>query len=198
MSNEDNTQVVDSAETTTELEGNETTNASTSESEATQEAESGEQHSSETAEQRSARLKRQVERAAKQAGQTVEEYLGVKGQESTEKGNQEGNQEGQIDERYARLELKTEGITSKKAQDVVIDYAEWRGIDPIEALKSPIVRAELAELEKKTAAPAPSKRTNGGASDSFEHWVSQAKKGNFPLHDREMMRKLSKARIFTS
>lgn len=194
MSNED-TQVVDSAETTTDLEVTDTSDARTSESEAPTEAESGEQHATETAEQRSARLKRQIERAAKQAGKSVEEFLGLKGQESSKESGQKAED---VSEKFARLELKQEGITSKKAQDVVLEYAAWKGIDPTEALKSPAVRAELAELEKKAAAPAPSKRTNGGASDSFEYWVAQARKGNFPTHDREMMLKLKKARIFTS
>lgn len=191
--NEENN-VVDSAETTTDdLEVNETSDASDSESEAATSTESSEQRSTETSEQRQARIKRQVERDAKKAGVSIEEYLGIGGKKASEESNKEVG-----DERYARLELKTEGITSKKAQDVVLEYAKFKGIDTLEALKSPIVRAEIAELEKKTAAPAPSKRTNAGASDSFEYWVSQAKKGNWPRHDKAMMDKLKKARIFTS
>lgn len=194
MSNEDNQQVVDSAETTTsdDLEVNDHSDDTDSEDETSQDSESVEQHANESTEQRSARLKRQVERAAKKESKSVEEYLGIKSQESYQKSNEE------VDDKYARLDLKIEGVTSKKAQDVVLEYAKWKGIDHTVALKSPAVRAELAELEKKASAPPPSKRTNGGATDSFEYWVTQAKKGNFPTHDREMMRKLQKARIFTS
>lgn len=196
MSNEDTQEVVDSAEITTtdELEDNSSDNDSTGESEAEETTEGSKQSSAETPEQRTARLKRQVEREAKKQGLSVEEYLGFKGQKGSQK--EEGSKVDS-DERYARLELKTEGITSKKAQDIVLEYANWKGIDVTEALKSSVVRAEIAELEKKTSAPAPSKRTGTGASDSFEYWVAQAKKGNFPTNNPEMMKKLQKARVFT-
>lgn len=189
---EENEKVVDSAETTTDYEDNDTDDDTDSEGQASQDSESVEQHSTENAEQRSARLKRQIERAAKKDGKSVEEYLGIKSKKSNEESNEVK------DDKYARLDLKIEGITSKKAQDVVLEYARWKGIDHTDALKSPIVRAELAELEKKTSAPPPSKRTNGGATDSFEYWVAQARKGNFPRNNPEMMRKLQKARIWTS
>lgn len=198
MSTEDN-QVVDSAETTTtdDLEVTDTSDASDSEAEVAETTQSSKQHSGETPEQRQARIKRQVERDAKKAGISIEEYLGLSGKKGHET-SQEGSKEEVVDERYARLELKTEGITNKKAQDVVLEYARFKGIEPIEALKSPIVKAEIAELEKRASVPAPSKRTNAGATDSFEYWVAQAKKGNYPRHDKVMMEKLKKARIWTS
>lgn len=177
------------------IEDNHSDDASDRESEAPKDSQTDEQHAtkkSETAEQRRARIKRMYERE-----------FGKQDKDDGEKGGQESGKESHKeakvdDERYARLELKTEGITSKKAQDVVLEYARFKGIEVEEALKSPIVRGELAELEKKTSAPAPSKRTSAGASDSFEYWVAQAKKGNFPTNDSEMMAKLRKARIFTS
>jgi len=184
---QENNEVDNSAETTTQddLEVNETSNDTDSEDEGTQSTEGSKQQSdskrTETDDQRRARIKRQYEREFGKEG---------------DKGSQESGKEG--DERYQRLELKTEGVTSKKAQDVVLEYAKFKGIDPIDALKSPIVKAEIAELEKKTSAPAPSKRTSIGASDSFEYWVGQARKGNFPRGDKAMMDKLKKARIFTS
>jgi hypothetical protein len=138
----------------------------------------------ETSEQRVARLKRQLERE--------ERKLGI---ESKESPKEESSKE--VDERYERLVLKTEGITSKKEQDVVLDYARFKGIDPEAALKMPAVKAELAELRKKESVPAPSSRTSAGGSNDFNYWVAQAKKGNFPRNDREMMRKLKDARIFT-
>lgn len=183
---EENNTVVDSAETTTDdVSDNDNQDASDSEGEVAETTESGKQQSGETPDQRRARIKRMYERE-----------FGKQGSEGSQKGSEESSKVE--DERYTRLELKTEGITSKKAQDVVLDYAKYKGIDALDALKSPIVRAELAELEKKTSAPAPSKRTNAGASDSFEYWVAQARKGNYPRGDRAMMEKLKKARIFTS
>jgi hypothetical protein len=183
-------EIVDSAETTItdDVSDNDTENASNTEDEVAKTTESSKQQSDktgETTEQRRARIKRQYER----------EF----GKQDS-KGSEEGSKEKEVgsDERYQRLELKTEGITSKKAQDVVLEYAKWKGIDPVDALKSPIVKAEIADLEKKTSAPPPSKRTTAGATDSFEYWVSQAKKGNFPRGDKAMMDKLKKARIFTS
>lgn len=99
------------------------------------------------------------------------------------------------DDRYNRLDLKTEGITDTKEQDIVLDYAKYKKVSPIEAMKSPGVKAELAELRSKNV-PAPSSRTSGGASDSFDYWKAQALKGNFP-EDPKMRQKLRKARIFT-
>lgn len=190
MSTEDE-KVVDSAETTTteaeELEVTDTSNdEDTGEDEVAETTESRKQQTTETPEQRRARIKRQYERefGKQDKGETKEE-------------NKEDSSKVE-DDRYARLELKMEGVTSKKAQDVVLDYAKFKGIDVSAALKSPIVKGELAELEKKTSSPAPSKRTSTGATDSFEYWVSQAKKGNFPRHDKAMMAQLKKARIWTS
>lgn len=187
MFEENKDEVVDSAETTTteEVSDNDTDDASTTEGEVAKTTEGSKQQSGETPEARRARIKRQYERE-----------FGKQGGEGDKEGSKEKEEVG--DERYHRLELKTEGITSKKAQDVVLDYARWKGIDPVEALKSPIIKAELAELEKKTSVPAPSKRTTAGATDSFEYWVAQARKGNWPRGDKAMMDKLKKARIFTS
>lgn len=196
---QEDTQVVDSAETTTnDLEVNDNQNDDSSgESDAAEEKSETKQQSNETPDQRQARLKRQIERDAKKAGVTVEEYLGLKSQ----KGGEEKEVGG--DERYTRLELKTEGITSKKAQDVVLEYIKeakliGKDVDIASALKSNVVKEAIAEIEKKTAVPPPSKRTSAGASDSFEYWKAQARKGNWPRGDKAMMDKLKKARIFTS
>ena len=196
---ENNEDTVDSSEeTVNDLEVSDADDASTTESEGAETSEGTKRNPTETAEQRQARIKRQVERDAKKAGVSIEEYLGI----SSQKGSQEGSKEVG-DDRYARLELKTEGVTLKKAQDVVLDYIReakliGKDVDVATALKSPIVREAIAEIERKNSAPPPSKRTSTGASDSFEYWVSQARKGNFPRHDKEMMARLKKARIFTS
>jgi len=166
---------------TADYEFNDTEDDSSTEAEAEEKSEGVKQHKAETPEARRARIKRQYER---EFGKPDKD------------GDKESSKEDG-DERYARLELKTEGVTSKKAQDIVLEFAKWKKIDALEAMKSPIVRAEIAELEKKASVPAPSKRTNSGPSDSFEYWVGQAKKGNFPINDSAMMDKLKKARIFT-
>ncbi len=199
-------QVVDSAETTTEeLEDNSQENYeesnSTGEDEAEAQAQSGEQHSdSETPEQRKGKLKRTIERAAKKEGVSVEEYLSIQSKKGGEEGSQEGSQESPKEKEvnYRRLDLKIDGLTSKKEQDIVMDYADFKGIEDSEALKTPAIKAELAEMRKKSSVPKPSKRTGTGASDSFEYWVAQAKKGNFPIDNPDMMNKLKKARIFTT
>jgi len=185
---EENNEVDNSAETTThdDYESSDSENESTDESQVEKGEQSSESRKTETPEQRKARIKRMYERE-----------FGIKDKGSSEEGTKESSKEDS-DDRYARLDLKTEGITSKKAQDIVLEYAKFKGIDHSEALKSPIVRAEIAELEKKTSAPAPSKRTTGGPSDDFAYWVKEAKKGNFPLNNPDMMRQLQKARIFTS
>ena len=184
---ENNDEEVVVVDTTGDVSDNDTDDASNREDEVAKATEGGKQHAAETAEARRARIKRQYERE-----------FGKQGGEGGQESGKEGSKEVGSDERYQRLELKTEGITSKKAQDVVLEYAKWKGIDPVDALKSPIVKAEIEEIEKKISVPAPSKRTNAGATESFEYWVSQARKGNFPRGDRAMMEKLKKARIFTS
>ena len=188
----DENEVVDSAETTTvDLEDNSSHDASDSEDEVAQTTEGSKQQSGETPEQRRARIKRMYERE-----------FGKQGSESSQKGSEESSKEVG-DERYARLELKTEGVASKKAQDVVLEYIKeakliGKDVDIASALKSNVVKEAIAELEKKTSVPPPSRRTNAGASESFEYWVAQARKGNYPRNDRAMMEKLKKARIFTS
>jgi hypothetical protein len=189
MFEENNDAVDNSAETTTQddYESSDSDNESTDESQAETGEQSSESRKTETPDQRRARIKRMYERE-----------FGKQGDKGASEGSKEASKESSTegDDRYARLELKTEGVTSKKAQDVVLEYAKFKGIDAVEALKSPIVKAEIAELEKKTSVPAPSKRTTTGSSDDFSYWVAQAKKGNFPRHDRAMMEKLAKARIW--
>ena len=165
---------------------------STTEGEGTTEDESSEQRRTETKEQRETRLKRQLKRIKKQLGEDGDSD--EKGEKSGTKGSQES------DERYDRLELKTEGITTKKEQDVVLDYARWKGIDVTEALKAPSVKVELAELRKKASVPPPSGRTSNGSSASIDYYASQIKKGAIKLsqvESPEMRKQLRKMRIFS-
>ena len=115
---------------------------------------------------------------------------------SNSKGGEESNEE--VDERYHRLDLKTEGITNKKEQDVILDYAKYKGIDPTEAMKSPAIKAELAELRSKNV-PAPSTRTSGGKADSYDYYAKNIKAGKIRLADvpdAAMRKKLMSGKIF--
>ena len=182
---EDN--VVDSAETTTEDNEHDYESDSTEEGESAQTTESGEQRKPETSEQRIARLKRQLDRELKKSGQEVTKETGEKGSK-------------EVDERYDRIELKTEGITSKKEQDIVLDYARYKKIDVTEALKSTTVKAELAEYRSKAAIPAPSSRTGNGSNNSLEYYASQIKNGRLRLadvKDPSIVKQLRTMRIFS-
>lgn len=115
----------------------------------------------------------------------------------SKKGNKEDSKE-EVDERYERLELKTEGITSRKEQDVVLDYAKYKGISAVEAMGSVTVKAELAELRSKNV-PAPSSRTTGGSTDSYAYYAKNIKAGKMRLSDVQdaaMRQKLMKGKIF--
>ena len=115
----------------------------------------------------------------------------------SKKGDKESSKE-EVDERYERLELKTEGITNKKEQDVVLDYAKWKGISATEAMTSSTVKAELAELRSKNL-PAPSTRISGGKTDSYEYYAKNIKAGKMRLSDitdASMRQRLMKGKIF--
>jgi hypothetical protein len=186
---QEETEVVDSAETTTEdLGDNESQDESTTESEAKEGEESSESRKTETPEQRKARIKRMYERE-----------FGKQDKGSSKEGGEESSKVDNQD--YIRLALEVKGVTSKKAQDIVLQYIKeakliGKEVDVAKALGSMVVKEALAEIEKKTSVPAPSKRTGTGSSDDFGYWVAQAKQGNFPRHDKAMMEKLSKARIW--
>lgn len=115
----------------------------------------------------------------------------------SKKSSKESSSE-EVDERYERLELKTEGITNKKEQDVVLDYAKWKGISATEAMTSTTVKAELAELRAKNL-PAPSTRISSGKTDSYEYYAKNIKAGKLRLsdvQDASMRQRLMKGKIF--
>ena len=183
MEKEQENNVAEQEETSTE-ENHETDNTTEDETEETEQG--GEQQpatKSETPDQRLARLKRQLEREEKKQGIKKE----TKPTETS-------------DERYDRLELKTEGVTTKKEQDVVLDYAKWKGVSVTEALKNPGVKAELSEMRKQSSVPPPSGRTTNGQSASVDYYASQIKKGALTLsqvESPEMRKQLRKMRIFS-
>jgi len=103
------------------------------------------------------------------------------------------------DERYDRLELKSEGIKDKKAQDVVLEYiAEkkvlGKEVDIETALKSVAVKEALQEIKSRNVPP-PSTRTTGGSSDSIDYWIRETKKGNFPT-DPAIRKQLRGMKVF--
>jgi hypothetical protein len=173
---------------------------STGESEAEETSESSEQRSVETPEQRNARIKRQLERAAKAArkeGLPVEEYLGIK----SEKGSKESTQE--VDEKYLRLDLKTEGIKSKKEQDAVLNYIREKKllghtVDVETALKSLVVKEELTSIRNASATPRPSARPGQvGGERTAEQYAQLVSKGKIRMAEvpLEKQREIRKKRM---
>lgn len=136
---------------------------STEESNGEAQAESSNERQPETPEAKRARLKRQLEQLDKKHG--------FKDEEAPKKSDET------TDERYDRLELKTEGVTAKKEQDAVIEYARFKKISVVEALNSVAMKAELKELRAKSATPAPSTRTSGGHTDDVAYWARQTEAG---------------------
>lgn len=122
----------------------------------------------ETPEAKRARLKRQLEQ--------LEKKHGFKDEESREEGGKETHSKEVTDERYDRLELKTEGVTSKKEQDAIIEYARFKKIDVVAALNSPAMKAELKEMRAKDATPSSSTRTGSGRTDDVTYWATQLTK----------------------
>lgn len=189
MLEEQNTEHV---EEVNETENDET--ISTGEDETTSESESSEQSSSDS---------EQSGGSAKERAKSQIDRLKAKVKE-LEEGGKEGNQKSSKkeevgDDRYERLELKTEGITSKKEQDVVLEYARFKGIEVLEAMKTPAVKAELAEIRAKESVPTPSNRTNGGVNTSLEYYASQIRNGKMRLTDitdQSVRKQLTKMKIF--
>ena len=114
-----------------------------------------------------------------QDGRWKDRIKGLKGDESSEESSEESNQSKEVnsDERYDRLELKTEGIKDAKEQDVVLDYAKFKGISVDQAVNTPAVKAELKELRATNSTPSPSQRTGTGMRDEVADDVIRMNKG---------------------
>jgi hypothetical protein len=105
---------------------------------------------------------------------------GLKGEEDSEEGGKEATESTKKvdgDERYDRLNLKTEGIKDTKEQDVVLDYAKFKGISVDQAINTPAVKAELKELRTANSTPSPSPRTGTGMRDEVSHDAAMLAKG---------------------
>lgn len=88
------------------------------------------------------------------------------------------------DDRFDRLELKTEGIKDKAQQDLVLDYAKLKGVSISEALSSSVIKAELKamseEVAYKQAIPQSSTRTAQPKKDDIDYLVRQYEQGKLP------------------
>jgi hypothetical protein len=156
------TQEVDTTEQHEEThnEAEETTDDSTEENS---------ERRTETPEAKRARLKRQLEQLDKKHGfkdQEGDKKLEVK----------EAFLEGITRDDFNRLQLKTEGIKDRGEQEIVLEYAKWKKIDPVDALNSAAVKAELREYRERSSTPAPSTRT-ASPSKGVEYWVRQVEAG---------------------
>ena len=183
----DTTEIEAEAEDTTEdNQENYGQDDSTTEDEGEATTEGVKQHTTESPESKRTRLERQLSQHNKKHGF------------SNKEGSKETKEVGS-DDRVNRIELKSEGIKDKKAQDVVLEYiAEkkvlGKEVDIETALRSVAVKEALQEIKAKNVPP-PSTRTTGGASDSLAYWVQETKKGNFPT-DPAIRKQLREMRIF--
>lgn len=80
-----------------------------------------------------------------------------------------------------------------EAEDVseVLEYAKYKGISVVEALKSPVIKATLSEKEeiRKSAIATNTGSTRRGTSSvSDESLIANAKKGILPDSDADMTR----------
>lgn len=128
----------------------------------------------ETPEQRIARLKRQLEREERKAGITSEES----GKESRKEARKEVDADETVVDRLDRGDLRYEGIKDRAEQDIIIEYARWKGIDVLDAMNTAAVKAELKEYRAKNATPSPSRRSSQGTRDEVAYWADQTLKGN--------------------
>lgn len=155
----------------------------TGESEGETASEETEQRQSETPDQRKARLKRQAEREAKKLGISLKEYLGLEeegGQENHEKGSQKEEVESSKEDRRF---LKREGYKTEKEQNLIIDFAKFKGVEIDEIIDNPekyaVVHAEIKALRDKQTTPRPSVRTSTGANNTVEALVSRYRAGKY-------------------
>lgn len=107
----------------------------------------------------------------------------LKGEDGGEKGSKESGKKSdqEVDsslmERLDRSDLRSEGYRDTKEQDIILEYARWKGITPLEAANTAAVKAELKEYRAKAATPGPSKRTGTGTRDEVAYWADQMEKG---------------------
>lgn len=188
MNDQSETQVVDTPVEPTEPQNEHENIDSTGEGEATPQPQGGEQRQPETPEAKRARLQRQLDQLNKKFPPKEDGGSRKEGGQTSE----------EVKELLARQDLKLAGIADKKEQDIVMKYAKTEGIEDMgKAVKHPIVKGALDYHRAQASTPAPSTRTNGGASNSLEYWAEQARKHGRLPDDPEMRRQLRKMRIWS-
>lgn len=181
MEQEENNNVEDSRDLSTDNNESYEQDDTANEGEGETSDESNVEREPETPEQRSARIKRQAEREAKKQGITLQEYLGIESKEGSKKPDKKEEKvdtDSAIAERLDRGDLRYEGIKDKGEQDIIMEYANWKGMDVLDAMNTGAVKAELKEYRAKQATPSPAKRTSQGNRDDVAYWAEQMKKGN--------------------
>jgi hypothetical protein len=120
--------------------------------------------------------------------------------EKAEKASKKGNSEGEKTPKNERNEemssrdiiaLTNANIAADEDIDVVLDYAKFKKISVVEALKSSVVKATLAENEehRKTAAATNTGTGRRGVQQKSEgSLLSEFKSGKVPETDDEMER----------
>lgn len=124
---------------------------------------------------------RLAERAKEQDKRWKDRIKGLKGDEEGEDDPKPSKQDKEVDnallERLDRSDLRAEGIKDKAEQDIVLKYAKLEGLDAVDALDSPIVKAALKTHRDKASTPSPTKRTAQGTRDEVAYWADQTLKG---------------------
>ncbi len=119
-----------------------------------------------------------------QDGRWKDRIKGLKGDDSSDESGTEDKEDhkevANDDERYNRLELKTEGIKDAKEQDIVLDYAKFKGISVDEAVNTPAVKAELKEIRTANSTPSPSQRSGTGQRNEAADDAARMNKGESP------------------
>lgn len=197
MLEEQNDTQVEAEETSSEDNSDDYENTGKSEADAEAESENTEASGSETQDDGGAKKRAQSQIDRLKAKIKELEEGGEKGGESGKESRQE------IDEKYVRLDLKTEGVTSKKEQDVVLDYIRERKLlgkdtEVSDALKSMVVKEELANIRKAASVSKPSTRTSTQErGDDLQYYANLMKKGRTSEVPLDKQREIRKKRLIS-
>jgi hypothetical protein len=176
IENEGEAEVIETEATDDSSTSNEETN---NEAEGETGAQAEGERRTETPEAKRARLKRQLEQLDKKHG-----FKDEAGDNKPEAQKEVGG-----DDRFDRLELKTEGLKERAEQDIVLDYMRYKKIDVMAALNSAAVKAELREFRERASTPSPSVRT-GTQNKGVEYWARQVEQGKSNSDDPKMRKQV--------
>ena len=135
-----------------------------------------------------AELDQRIKDARKeQDGRWKDRIKGLEGKDGGKENRSEGDSKEEVtsDDKYTRLELKTEGIKDKAQQDEVLKYMRNEGIANVEdALKSDYVRFKLEQVtknqERSRATQSPINRTGKPREKTGQELAKEAEAGNIP------------------